>query len=480
MIKINLLPQKRAKRASRRRERDGSRSDIVDRRRARSPAPRRSCSSLVDQPKRSQLDDLEGVERRSSQQEINAKNEQLKGYAELKKAADEADERAQSINRLIAAKVVPGERAARARRDPDAGHLPTMTEDDGASKTGNGPESDPNKRFDLDWDPTHVWMTSFIDSATATFKLEGGAQAEADVTQLSKRLAGVGVLRRRRAASRGARRRPRHGHQLLQVHDHRKGGLLMAARWPTSRGMPTQRKVLVFVVIGALLGGLYCQFVFKALKRDLDEAEASTTSKVGAEQEARRATSRSSRSSRRGWTSSSAIIDENQKALPTEAELPAFFETLEPQGASSPASRSTRGSRLPEEPVETFVKVPVEIEITGTFMQIKKFFASLRAEEGAGRRAGRRAATDVEERERIVSIENLALTEPGRAQPRDRLTAKFTASTYRQEEQDARRTRRRRPKRAAPPTPGGSASADAGAGTPQGAKARDRGRDRQG
>jgi hypothetical protein len=67
-------------------------------------------------------------------------------------------------------------------------HLPTMTEEM-AKKTGNGPESDPNKRFDLAWDPTHVWITSFVDSASdGSVRLEGGAQGEPDVTQLSKRL----------------------------------------------------------------------------------------------------------------------------------------------------------------------------------------------------------------------------------------------------------------------------------------------------
>jgi Tfp pilus assembly protein PilN len=39
-----------------------------------------------------------------------------------------------------------------------------------------------------DWDPTSVWITSFKDEGGA-FKLEGGAQTEASVPQLRKRLA---------------------------------------------------------------------------------------------------------------------------------------------------------------------------------------------------------------------------------------------------------------------------------------------------
>ena len=67
-----------------------------------------------------------------------------------------------------------------------ANHLPTMTEEM-ARRTGNGPLSDPNRRYDLAWDPKHVWLTGFSDSK-GDFKLEGGAQAEVDITQLSKRM----------------------------------------------------------------------------------------------------------------------------------------------------------------------------------------------------------------------------------------------------------------------------------------------------
>jgi hypothetical protein len=36
--------------------------------------------------------------------------------------------------------------------------------------------------------------------------------------------------------------------------------------------LPNQRKVLVFVIAGFLLGAMYWQFVFKKLKSDLDDA----------------------------------------------------------------------------------------------------------------------------------------------------------------------------------------------------------------
>lgn len=182
MIKINLLPQKRTKRSS-------VSSEGAEREMAIGIGALIAAAGLVffvlDRPKRSQLRDLRDSSAQL-QQEIAGKKNQLVGFAELKKAADEARERARSINRLIAAKVVPANILHELGEILTANRLPTMTEDM-AKRTGNGAESDPNRRYDLAWDPTHVWLTGFSDTA-GIFKLEGGAQGEADITQLSKRM----------------------------------------------------------------------------------------------------------------------------------------------------------------------------------------------------------------------------------------------------------------------------------------------------
>lgn len=183
MIKINLLPQKRAKRSA---AREPGGKDILIGAGAIA-ASALAVFLLFDQPKRSKLKDLRDANAQL-QTEINSKNESLKGFADLKKAADEADERAKSINRLLSAKVVPANVLHELSQIITPNRLPTMTEEN-ARKTGNGVDSDPNKRFDLAWDPTHVWITSFTDNAKdGTFRLEGGAQAQVDIIQLSKRL----------------------------------------------------------------------------------------------------------------------------------------------------------------------------------------------------------------------------------------------------------------------------------------------------
>lgn len=183
MIKINLLPQRRAKKAA---AREPGGKDVIIGAVALAAAAA-LVFIAVDAPKRGKISDLKDANEQLDQ-EIAAKNRQLKGYAELQKADEEAKERSKSIARLMAAKVVPAHVLHELGRIMRPNELPTMTEEM-SLKTGNGPQSDPNKRFDLAWDPTHVWITSFQDnSKDGSFRLEGGAQAQVDIIQLSKRL----------------------------------------------------------------------------------------------------------------------------------------------------------------------------------------------------------------------------------------------------------------------------------------------------
>ncbi|MGE5182878.1 MAG: type 4a pilus biogenesis protein PilO [Acidobacteriota bacterium] len=240
--------------------------------------------------------------------------------------------------------------------------------------------------------------------------------------------------------------------------------------------MPTQRKVLVFVVIGLALGGLYYQFSFKGLKADIDEAEAQHGAKV--------ALNKKLDSDKEDFKvlklrncQLKRIIDENQTALPTEAELPAFFETLNRKVLES-GVEVRKWQQEKEEPVESFIKVPVQIELTGSYMQIKKFFASLIEKRKKSGNATQATATDtgcnsgpIEEHDRIVSIENLNLTNPTVVNHEIVLTAKFTAATYRKEEAPDQTTPGAPPqvKKAPPPAAGAPMPPAA---TPQGAKVR--------
>jgi Tfp pilus assembly protein PilN len=183
MIKINLLPQKRQR--NRVSSSDPSSKHLMFGVIGLAAAGV-AVVLLVDRPKRSKLNELADANAQLDG-DIRSKNRQLEGYPELKKSADEADERYKSIQRLLANKVVPANVLHELGEILMASKYPTMT-DDMAKRTGTGPEGDPNKRFQADWDPSHVWLSSFSDTG-GTFKLEGGAQSESDITQLSKRLA---------------------------------------------------------------------------------------------------------------------------------------------------------------------------------------------------------------------------------------------------------------------------------------------------
>jgi Tfp pilus assembly protein PilO len=227
--------------------------------------------------------------------------------------------------------------------------------------------------------------------------------------------------------------------------------------------MPTRQKVMLFGVIGVVLGLMYYQFGFKKLKSQLAEEEAAHTAKLQQNAKLEKDIPEFARLKAR-MVMLKRTIDENQKALPTEAELPAFFDMLNRKVLES-GVEVVKARQLKEVPVESFAKVPVEYEIQGSFLQIKKFFASLlpkKKKPGDVPPAGE--SQEVEEKERIVSIENLSLTNPVVRNREIKLTAKFVASTYRQEE-----------KKPEPAKPGakpaaGANPSPAAAGTPKGAK----------
>lgn len=197
--------------------------------------------------------------------------------------------------------------------------------------------------------------------------------------------------------------------------------------------LPTRQKVMIFVVAGLVIGAMYWQFVYKSLVADLQAVANENGSKIALNKKLETDIVEFEKLHARMVTLR-RIIEENQKALPTEAELPAFFETLNRKVLESGVEviRSKQGK---EQPIETFVKVPIEYEIQGTYLQIKKFFASLvPKKKGPGEASEPSGEPGVPDQERIVSIENLSLTNPVVRNREIRLTAKFTASTYRQEE----------------------------------------------
>jgi type IV pilus assembly protein PilO len=105
------------------------------------------------------------------------------------------------------------------------------------------------------------------------------------------------------------------------------------------------------------------------------------------------------------------------KALPKKAEIPSFISSVQEQAELSGLEvlTLTIDSEAPE---ELYVRIPVRMEVRGTYHSLTRFFKN------------------VSELKRIVNIENFALqVEPGLANANDtgppKLRARFVAATFR-------------------------------------------------
>ncbi len=195
---------------------------------------------------------------------------------------------------------------------------------------------------------------------------------------------------------------------------------------------PTRVKIGIFAALGALLGLLYWQFGYQPLKKSRTQAESELAADRADEKKLKEQKDEYDRKVLR-QDELKRQIEQNQKALPTESEMPAFFDMLARRTGEAGVEPIKRlvGKEVQ---IETFVKVPVDIEVTGTFYQLKRFFASLRP-DGEDVAAMRLPSDPVEEKDRIVTIENLSIADPKVKNGEIMLTAKFTAATFRAADQ---------------------------------------------
>lgn len=117
----------------------------------------------------------------------------------------------------------------------------------------------------------------------------------------------------------------------------------------------------------------------------------------------------------------------NQRALPTAAELPAFFDFLQ-RRAGEAGVNIRKWEQQPSEKVDMYVRVPVKIDVAGSFLGLVKYFYLLGpVGTEPGRDSGREARGGGE---RIVSVENLFLGEAKVEDGEVALVARFTAATF--------------------------------------------------
>ena len=179
MIKINLLPQRKQKRAA-----EPGRAEL-----GVGVGALFAASAVVffafHQPAVADRDDVRG-----QVQDLQDANKRAqvatKDMPALKAAVEAEERRAAAIDQLLGTVVVPDNLLHELGELLTPGRMPTMSREM-EQRISDGPQGDPNRRFALDWDPKHVWITGFTLKGE-DFTLEGGAQSEADVPQLAKRM----------------------------------------------------------------------------------------------------------------------------------------------------------------------------------------------------------------------------------------------------------------------------------------------------
>jgi Tfp pilus assembly protein PilO len=206
---------------------------------------------------------------------------------------------------------------------------------------------------------------------------------------------------------------------------------------------PPIYKVGVFFGIAAVLGLLYYQLVLSSIRKDTTAAEEQRESLAAAET-ALKKDEREYKDLKKEHGELEKTIDDNDDALPTAAQLPAFFDMLNRKvGEASVEVRKWEYQK--EIPVEDFVKVPVVIELQGTFQEIKKFFYLLykmSQKEGDQATAPLPGAPVVatgagsDDRDRILTIEDLKISDPEVKNNELLLIATFRASTFRQDSRE--------------------------------------------
>jgi Tfp pilus assembly protein PilO len=222
---------------------------------------------------------------------------------------------------------------------------------------------------------------------------------------------------------------------------------------------PPGFKVAVFVGIAVALGALYYTLAYKGLDADLKAANDEKNALISQGQKLKK-DEEEYKALKTQQEKLKETIALNADALPTAAELPAFFDLLNRKFAEAGVEVKSwnQEKELAVEQgegadVETYYKVPVSIEVQATFFELKRFFYLLykmsqregdakaaappapapAPQDGAATPPAPAIVPPAEERDRIVTIEELTIEDPRVVNSELVLTARFRASTFRQD-----------------------------------------------
>jgi Tfp pilus assembly protein PilO len=200
---------------------------------------------------------------------------------------------------------------------------------------------------------------------------------------------------------------------------------------------PLIQKIGVFFLLLVLVLGAWYQLFYSKVLKDIDAAKANAASLTSQKTKLEKDEIEYKRLDEEQAKLKKLIAD-NDSALPTAAQLPAVFEMLN-RKVGEAGVEVRKWDYQKEVPVdETIYKVPVAIELQGSFYQLERFFYLLykvNQKEGDDAASGApNPAVDTQERDRILTVEDLRIGDPVVENNELVLTATFRASTFRKEE----------------------------------------------
>ena len=174
--------------------------------------------------------------------------------------------------------------------------------------------------------------------------------------------------------------------------------------------LKTQLGILVAVLV--VLGFLYWQFFYSSLSEEKTNVESQFTSLQQENDKLKKREIEYNELIKRK-DEIDLKLKKGRLSLPATADLASFIGNLQRQAAAA-GVRFNNYKVLAEINEETFVRVPVEIEVIGTYFQLMKYMKLLY------------------DTKRIITVEDITFANNSRNGSDQRLTSKFRATTFRQ------------------------------------------------
>ncbi len=187
-----------------------------------------------------------------------------------------------------------------------------------------------------------------------------------------------------------------------------------AAKNDSFDNLPLAGKVFILVVLLGVVSAIYYFAFHMSLAEEIESAQSRH---VQLEQQHREAEQRQQAYLRlvQELAAREALDRANKRVLPADAEIAAFLQDLN-RVAELSGLRMRLVQPRPEAQEADFTRIPVKLEFGGTFHQLAKFFHN------------------VNQLDRVISMEDIELTDPRTTADGVIMDVSVLATTYRQPE----------------------------------------------